>query len=323
MNTLLLKNSDSHCVKIASSFLNQGDLVALPTETVYGLAADATNREAVRKIFDVKKRPLGHPLIMHFSDISELKPWVKEIPDQVFLLAKHCWPGPLSLLLNKSNLVMNDITGGSSKVCVRIPNHPTTREIIHHLGRPIVAPSANLFGGVSPTCAEHVLHDLNGRIAMIVDGGECGIGLESTILDMTTPQPLLLRPGGYSLPDLEMILGSKILLQPEHQTKVSGNLLNHYQPNTKLLSVSRERMMELCQNSNFSARSTFMVLGDIKDYRFNKYKMPTDAKSYGQILYAVLRMLDKAGLDEIFIETPPNNADWMAVNDRISKATHK
>jgi L-threonylcarbamoyladenylate synthase len=322
MNTQLILSTDPQCVSLAADLLAQGEVVALPTETVYGLAADAAQLEAVNKIYQVKQRPSGHPLIMHFADLEAMRPWVKAIPPLVEKLAQACWPGPLSVLLWRSDLVTDAVTGGSDKVCVRIPSHETTRAIIRRLGHPIVAPSANMFGAVSPTSAAHVMQDLQGKIAAVVDGGECQVGLESTILDMTGSQPVLMRPGGYSLPQLEAVLGCDILTQHDGKTQVSGNLLNHYQPHTRLQLFQPEAdYRSLAQGSILMLRAA--QISKVQAASVTEYRMPLDAKRYAQMLYAVLRLLDQGGYQQILIEMPPDTPEWMAVRDRISKALHK
>lgn len=326
MNTELIYASDANCVERAASLLAQGKVIAIPTETVYGLAADASNPAAIAEIYAVKQRPTGHPLIMHFAEIEDIAPWVKEFPEMAMHLAQTCWPGPLSMLLYRSDLVSDCITGGSEKVCVRIPSHNTTRQIIQHLGRPIVAPSANMFGAISPTVSQHVMEELNGRICAIVDGGMCQVGLESTILDMTTSPAVLLRPGGYSLPALETLLGYSIALAKNHQTKVSGNLENHYQPKTRLKSFSAKTADDMAAIPHGAVIIRYQVhinqMTLVKN-SWQMYAMPEDAVRYGHLLYAVLRMFDSGHYPAIYIELPPQTTDWLAVHDRIAKAVHK
>jgi L-threonylcarbamoyladenylate synthase len=323
MNTLILDESSPSTVSDAASLLRSGLLVALPTETVYGLAADASNIDAIRMIFHVKNRPVGHPLIMHFADIEDISNWVTHIPDAFLKLAHHFWPGPLSVLLNKRDDVFDEITGGSKKVCVRIPNHPLTLSIIRALGNPIVAPSANAFGGVSPTCLDHVKSEMYGKIAAIVDGGVCDVGLESTILDLTEDPPILLRPGGYSINILQERLGLEILLTKSAEIKVSGNLLNHYQPKTKLLKMSAKALSEYHSKDGFAENTMLIHHSNLDHLVAKKYLMPCNPILYGKKLYAVLRELDGVGFDTIYIEDPPEGVEWMAVEDRLLKASHK
>jgi L-threonylcarbamoyladenylate synthase len=324
MKTLLLKATDSDCIDQAVSLLKNGKLVGIPTETVYGLAADATHTKAIQEIFKVKKRPPNHPLILHLPDLSDLSQWAINIPDITYALAKQFMPGSLSVLLHKNPSVSNEITGGSNKICIRIPHHETTLKIIKRLGNPIVAPSANIFGRISPTSADHVMNDLFGEIDAVVDGGECRVGIESTIVDLTTPTPSLLRPGGVNLFALEKVLHSKILIPDSVNTKISGNLVNHYQPTTKLTPIHKEDILthQLIGAAD-STNTIFLLFEDLHELQINKYLMPVDVDKYSQLFYGVLRVLDKAGFQEIFIQIPPKTPEWLAINDRILKASHK
>jgi len=323
MNTLLLSQDNPQAIDQATALLAQGEVVAIPTETVYGLAADATNLTAVKKIYQVKQRPEGHPLIMHFSTYEQIQPWIQDEPEALQRLAQALWPGPLSVLVKRSDKVLSEITGGSDKVCIRIPNHALTRQVIQQLGKPIVAPSANLFGRVSPTHAAHVMADLQGKIAAVLDGGECDVGLESTIIDLTTQPPTLLRPGGYSVAEIEQVLGCKLALQDQGNTKVSGNLLNHYQPNTKLIALSLAQIHDMQAQQKFASNSTLIHHSPIAGLNIKTVQMAHEPKAYGKALYAVLRELDQQGLSTIYIETPPTSLDWLAPLDRVGKAVYK
>ena len=233
-------------------------------------------------------------------------------------------PGSLSVLLHKNPSVSNEITGGSNKICIRIPHHETTLKIIKRLGNPIVAPSANIFGRISPTSADHVMNDLFGEIDAVVDGGECRVGIESTIVDLTTPTPSLLRPGGVNLFALEKVLHSKILTPDSVNTKISGNLVNHYQPTTKLTPIHyKDIMTHPLMGAADSTSTIFLLFEDLHELQINKYLMPVDVDKYSQLFYGVLRVLDKAGFKEIFIQMPPKKPEWLAINDRILKASHK
>lgn len=323
MDTLLLKSTDSDCIKQAVILLKKGRLVGVPTETVYGLAADAKNAKAIQEIFRVKKRPTNHPLILHLPNIADLDNWAVNIPDAFYELARKLMPGSLSVLLQKKSTVSYSITGGTEKICVRVPNHKTLLQIIESLGNPIVAPSANIFGRISPTTAEHVLHDLCGEIDAVVDGGECDVGIESTIIDLTTPQPLLLRPGGVNIITLEEILGTKVAIPDFNNTKVSGNLANHYQPITKLTPIPKEGIIDHAERSDANDKTIFLLFEDQHRIKLNNYLMPLDVVKYSQLFYAVLRTLDKGGFKEICIALPPNKPEWLAIHDRILKASHK
>ena len=205
--SLVISSHSPDAVSRAVSVLDAGGLVGLPTETVYGLAARADLDDAVASIFRAKGRPTGHPLILHISDISELDRYVVNVPTAAVTLAQHCWPGPLTLLLHKSHAVSHLVTGGRETVAIRVPANEIAREIIKQCGHAVAAPSANLFGHVSPTSAQHVQNDLGDSVDLIIDDGDCTIGVESTIVDFTTRSPQLLRPGGFPVEDLESIIG--------------------------------------------------------------------------------------------------------------------
>lgn len=206
--------------EIAAQKLREGGLVAFPTETVYGLGADAENERAVGRLFAVKGRPTNHPLIVHLASASELPRWAARVPESARRLAETCWPGPLTLLLEKSARVPDATTGGLSTVGLRVPAHPLALELLRRFGGAIAAPSANRFGRVSPTRAEHVLSDLGDDIDALLDGGECQVGLESTIVDLTRPVPIVLRPGGVTIERLESLLGVAVERQVPVDTRV-------------------------------------------------------------------------------------------------------
>jgi L-threonylcarbamoyladenylate synthase len=321
MKTILLKSNDIDIAK-ASQLLSDGELVAIPTETVYGLAADASNISAINKIFEVKKRPQTHPLILHLASVDQLSDWAIDIPRDVNILAKHFWPGPMSLLLKKHPHVLNEITGGSNKICIRIPNHPVTFSLLKVFNNGVVAPSANLFGRVSPTSAKHVLDDLDGKISGILDGGQCEVGLESTIIDLTEIKPKILRPGGLPIADIEKVLNQEIQPHSNSKEKISGNLLNHYQPRASVHPYKKSEIEQL--NFDLSNnKSVLLLLSDIKKNNIYIHQMPNDAYKYGQVFYSTLRLMDDKKFEKIYIELPPERSEWYAINDRIKKASFK
>ena len=321
MKTILLKANDIDLDK-ATQLLSDGELVAIPTETVYGLAADASNISAINKIFEVKKRPPSHPLILHLRSIDQLNDWAIEIPNDVHTLAKHFWPGPMSLLLKKHPDVLSEITGGSDKICIRIPNHPVTLSLLRNLNKGIVAPSANLFGRVSPTSAQHVLDDLDGKISAILDGGQCEVGLESTIIDLTEIKPKILRPGGLPIAHVEEVLDQKILPHSNSDEKISGNLLNHYQPRASVHPYKKSEIEHLI-NDILTNKSVLLPLSDINKDNIHIHQMPKDAYQYGQVFYSTLRLMDDKKYEKIYIELPPKKSEWYAIHDRIKKASFK
>ena len=321
MKTILLKSNDIDIAK-ASQLLSDGELVAIPTETVYGLAADASNISAINKIFEVKKRPQTHPLILHLASVDQLNDWAIDIPSDVNILAKHFWPGPMSLLLKKHPHVLNEITGGSNKICVRIPNHPVTLSLLKLFNNCVVAPSANLFGRVSPTSAKHVLDDLDGKISAILDGGQCEVGLESTIIDLTEIEPKILRPGGLPIGDIEKVLNKEIVPQSNSNEKISGNLLNHYQPRASVHPCKKSEIEQL-NVGTFNNKSVLLLLSDINKENIHTHPMPKDAYKYGQVFYSTLRLMDDKEVEKIYIELPPEKSEWYAIHDRIKKASFK
>lgn len=207
METLLLSDSCPGDIEKAGEILRQGGLVAIPTETVYGLAANALDGEAVKKIYQAKGRPSDNPLIVHISDVAQLSPLVKEVPEAACKLAAVFWPGPLTIILEKSSRIPDQTSGGLDTVAVRCPYHPTARAVIDAAGVPLAAPSANLSGKPSPTTFRHVQEDLTGRVDALLDGGDCTVGVESTVITLVTDVPRILRPGGVTLAQLEHVLG--------------------------------------------------------------------------------------------------------------------
>jgi L-threonylcarbamoyladenylate synthase len=321
MKTALLE-SNHFGIAEASKLLFDGELVAIPTETVYGLAADASNKLAINKIFEVKKRPQTHPLILHLSSIDQLNDWAIDIPSDVDILAKHFWPGPMSLLLNKHPLVLSEITGGSDKICIRIPNHPVALSLLKIFNNGVVAPSANLFGRVSPTSAKHVLDDLDGKIAAILDGGQCEVGIESTIIDLTENKPKILRPGGLPLADIEKVLSEEIVIYLISEEKISGNLLNHYQPRASVHPCKKSEIEQL-NIAVLNNKSVLLLLSDINKENIHTHQMPKSAYKYGQVFYSTLRLMDDKKVEKIYIELPPEKPEWYAIHDRIKKASFK
>ncbi len=289
----------------AVKVLNAGGLVGLPTETVYGLAARADNDDAVAKIFQAKGRPTGHPLILHISDISELDRYAVNVPVAAMTLAEQCWPGPLTLLLAKSTEVSHLVTGGRETVAIRVPANTCAREIIERCGQGLAAPSANIFGHVSPSTAQHVLDDLGDKVDLIVDDGDCSIGVESTIVDFTAREPQLLRPGGFPVEDLESIMGSKLSM-PSGESRASGMLASHYAPQCKVTLVNNFAEALTVREANPQSR--------ILDYADN---FPLYAAS----LYTQMRQADNDGLAMIIAILPVKTGLGTAIHDRLCKAS--
>ena len=301
----IISSHSPDAVSQAVSVLNAGGLVGLPTETVYGLAARADIDDAVASVFRAKGRPTGHPLILHISDISELHRYAVDVPHAALKLAQHCWPGPLTLLLHKSKAVSHLVTGGRETVAIRIPANETSRQIIQQCGHALAAPSANLFGHVSPTTAQHVLNDLGDQVDLIIDGGECTIGVESTIVDFTTIQPQLLRPGGFPAEDLESIIGQQILM-PSGESRASGMLSSHYAPQCTVVLVDTIAQAQ-------------QALSELDHARILEHW--DNSPLYAASLYTQMRQADSDGMTAIIAVLPNKSGLGLAIRDRLNKAS--
>jgi len=300
----VISSHSPKAVSQAVKVLNAGGLIGLPTETVYGLAARADINDAVASIFRAKGRPIGHPLILHISDISELDRYAVDIPPAALTLAQHCWPGPLTLLVHKTNAVSHHVTGGRETVAIRIPANEIARLIIEQCGHALAAPSANLFGHVSPTSAQHVLNDLGDQVDLIIDDGDCTIGVESTIVDFTTAQPQLLRPGGFPTEDLESIIGQQILM-PSGESRASGMLASHYAPQCTVVLVDTIAKAKQALSEHDHAR--------ILEHWDN-------SPLYAASLYTQMRQADSDGLTAIIAVLPNESGLGLAIRDRLNKA---
>ena len=308
----------------AARLLSTGRLVAFPTETVYGLGADAANGDAVREIFAVKGRPADHPVIVHIPSHEHLARWARAISNEALVLADAFWPGPLTLILPRANDVLDEITGGQDSIGVRVPSHPVARALLDAFGSGIAAPSANRFGHVSPTCAQHVASDLGDSPAMILDGGSCPVGIESTIIAFEDGAPVLLRPGAIGVAELTRVLGRPPHLPDASAPRVSGSLPAHYAPRTpaSLLRVDALRA-ELVQLVERDERVAVLARTLTRPDDFDGVWIGAsgDAVGYAHDLYANLRSLDAANADAILIEAPPDDSMWLAVRDRLMRAT--
>jgi len=312
----------SEAVRDAAAILARGDLVAFPTETVYGLGADARDPDAVAKIFAAKGRPADHPVIVHVASISALAVWGVNVPAAARGLAQAFWPGPLTLIVKKAAFVPRAVTGGQDTVGLRCPSHPLAQELLKEFAKvgsgAIAAPSANKFGHVSPTTAQHV-RDEFGPGLFVLDGGACEVGLESTIVDLSRGEPVLLRPGAVSREDIRAVLGKYPLQRDETAPRASGTLEAHYAPRTALALVSPSALDEEVRNL-----ANVAVLARRDAPRNALVTMwiaaPHDSARYGHDLYANLRRLDASGARRILVETPPDTPEWEAVNDRLGRA---
>jgi L-threonylcarbamoyladenylate synthase len=316
--------TDSALIARAVQLLHAGELVAFPTETVYGLGADAANPAAVAKIFAAKGRPADHPLIVHLAAATQLDDWAREVPSAAHQLAAAFWPGPLTLILKRGRQVPDAVTGGQDTVGLRVPDQPLTLALLHAFKGGIAGPSANRFGRISPTTAEHVHSEFGDNAPMILDGGPCRLGIESTIVDLSRGAPAILRLGAITADDIFGALGEPpAAFDGAHAPRVSGSLEAHYAPRTPLrlipgdaLAAEIRRHLAAGVSLVVLARQPALMVAAGLDWR----QLPPDAAAYAHDLYAELRAADAANCQLILAETPPRGAQWLAVNDRLQRA---
>lgn len=301
--------------------LRQGGLVGLPTETVYGLAADAENELAVRRIFAVKGRPSTHPLIVHLASAEAAKGWVSRLPPEAERLAASFWPGPLTLVLPRSTRASDAVTGGQGTVAVRVPAHPVARAVLRAFGGGLAAPSANRFGRVSPTRAAHVLADLGGEVDFILDGGPCSVGVESTIIDLSGPTPVLLRPGGVALEAVEEVLGRAVPQTVAGEVRAPGMLPSHYAPRAGLVLAHRSEAPRLAAELRNTGRRVALCSPEaVVPAGVVHLNVPQDVAELARSLYALLRDVDQAGVDVAVVVVPEEAGLGLAVLDRLRRA---
>ena len=307
----------------AAAVLKAGGVVAFPTETVYGLGADASNAAAVARIYALKGRPASHPVIVHLAGVAQIRDWAADLPPLAHLLARHFWPGPLTLILHRASHVLDSVTGGQDTVALRVPSHPLAHALLEAFGGGVVAPSANRFGRVSATSAAHVRAEFGNALDFLLDGGECEVGIESTIVDVCGPRPVVLRPGGVSIAQLEAVLGEPIARGAADAPRVPGTLKAHYAPATSLMLVESDMVCELVRSLARQEKKlavlSFSILRPLIP-GLVWLAAPADAAGYAHALYANLRELDAAGADIIVVERPPQQAQWLAVLDRLTRA---
>jgi len=323
MITRRLQASEADDLSTAEAILRAGGTVAVPTETVYGLAADATKPDAVAAIFTAKGRPADHPLIVHIASVDDLEKWAVDIPDHAYTLASSFWPGPLTLLLKKAAQVSPVVTGGLETIGIRVPSHPVLHELLHSSGLGLAAPSANPYKQLSPTSAKQVIEKLDGKIDAVLNGGDCDIGLESTIVDLSGDAVQVLRVGPISASALSAALDQEVTAPASHNTSVPGNIDDHYQPRTPLQLLPREALLAKMETASES--EAFVVLADFpKDESTNQQivSMPASKPAFAKILYKTLHDLDRKNLSAIWCELPPQTEEWMDVNDRLHRASH-
>jgi L-threonylcarbamoyladenylate synthase len=309
-----LNSHDAQRLQDAVQSLKNGEVIGLPTETVYGLAADAMNGEAVKKIFALKGRPADHPLIVHIADASQLSIWAMAIPEEAFVLAQHFWPGPLTMILKKQPQVLDAVTGGQTTVGLRCPAHPLALTLLKQFGGGVAAPSANRFGRISPTTAQHVHDEFGDAVPIVLDGGECEVGIESTIIDLSAATPRILRPGMISQTEIEAVIGVIDSGASHNSPRASGTLAAHYAPRTPMQMLKREDIL-----LKPTADTQFLLLGE-PIAGLSGLCLQNKPAAYAHYLYAAMRELDQRHAALILIEQTPQTPDWLAVNDRLQRA---
>jgi L-threonylcarbamoyladenylate synthase len=303
-------------VRRAAQILRGGGLVAFPTETVYGLGADAASEKAIARLYAVKGRPVDHPVIVHFASAEDAFGWAAAVPPPARVLAKEFWPGPLTLILKRAAHAKDFVTGGQDTVGLRVPSHPVARQLLQEFAGAIAAPSANRFGKVSPTTAAHVREDLGKDVELVLEGGPSEVGIESTIVDLSGAAAVLLRPGSISKEALEAVIGALVetaATSPRH----SGGLERHYAPRTPARMVPAHALDKEISKGKSVAVLAFSRPDERVDFWL---RMPREPQAYARRLYAALRELDSAECEQIIVEAPPEGHEWEAVRDRLKRA---
>jgi L-threonylcarbamoyladenylate synthase len=319
-------------VRRAAELLRAGEVIALPTETVYGLAANALDAQAVAKIFQIKGRPANNPIIVHIADNEMAKRCVKIFPTLAEKLSKSFWPGPLTIVLPRAEKIPNIVTAGGETVGIRWPRHPFIQAVIRECNFPLAAPSANLSNSISPTNAEHVRKSLGEKIPLIVDGGQSQVGIESTVLDLTVSPPKILRPGMIHAESLAAVFGgvqsSEFRVQSSEKILRSPGLLQkHYSPKAKLLVLNWRDDADLksqianrksqIQNCHVIAHTKIPLVENFSGVSV----IPHDAEAFARAIYAELHRCDEAGADLIVVEAPPETSEWVGIADRLRRAS--
>ena len=304
----------------ALAALRRGEAIGLPTETVYGLAADAHDPAAVRRIYALKGRPSDHPLIVHVADAVTASRWAGDWPEAAEALAEAFWPGPLTLILPRAANVPDEVTGGQDTVGLRVPAHPVAQALLRAFEGGVAAPSANRFGRLSPTTAAHVREEFGDAVPIVLDGGECEIGLESTIVDLSSETPRILRPGRISRPEIEEVIGPVAEGKDGDSPRASGTLASHYAPRAGVEVLARAPLVARYHELAKRGQKVAALLRGQPFKDIDGEVLPSDLAGYGHALYAALRRLDARGFDVLLAELPPHTAAWAAVNDRLKRA---
>ena len=302
--------------------LRRGGVIALPTETVYGLAANCEDELAVRRVFAIKGRPATHPLIVHVARAAELPSWARHVPEEAWRLAESFWPGPLTLVLPRTARATNAVTGGQDTVAIRVPHHPVAQAVLDALGGGVAAPSANRFGRVSPTTAEHVRVDLGDEVDLLLDGGPCTVGVESTIVDLSGGAPAVLRPGGLAVEEISRVLGREVPVRTSATVRVSGSLASHYAPRAGVVLAEPSEVAARVAALRAQGRSvgvlgppTIPLPPDVP-----RYDVPEDPAGAARLLYMRLREADLSGHDVLVACLPRAEGLGIAVRDRLARA---
>lgn len=332
METRLLLPTKKN-INLSGNALRNGELVAIPTETVYGLAANALNGDAVRKIFAAKGRPMDNPLIVHISDFSQIEKYnlVREIPEKAYKLAQKFWPGPLTIIMPKGLAIPNEVSAGLDTVAVRLPSHPVTQAVITAADCPLAAPSANTSGIPSPTAARHVMHDMNGKIPYIIDGGICEVGVESTVVTVATDVPMLLRPGGITLEQLEDVIGEVAVsdavlykMKEGQKAESPGMKYKHYAPKANLILIKSNddkyiEYINSLENENIAALCYDEDVQKLNVRTF-PYGNKNDYAQQANRLFHVLREIDETDVTTVYGRCPDTKGAAMAVYNRLIRA---
>jgi len=318
----ILSASDAESIRLAGRIITSGGLVAFPTETVYGLGCDAMNADAAAKVFEAKRRPHFDPLIVHIADLKQLDAVIGSLPTMGQQLIDAFWPGPLTLVLPKQPAIHDLITAGLSTVAVRMPNHPVAQALIREANTPIAAPSANPFGYVSPTTAQHVTDGLGNSVDLILDGGPCQVGVESTIVSLAGPQPELLRPGSITIEQLSTVIGPiRLASSVDQQPLAPGQLSRHYATQTHLTILASAGARPLLRDGE---RAGLLIHSQVRDTddRFAAVEVLSstgDLREMARHLFAALRRLDTLGLDRIYAEPCQEEGLGVAIMDRLRR----
>jgi L-threonylcarbamoyladenylate synthase len=320
-------------IEQAVRILRTGGLVAFPTETVYGLGADARSSHAVQRIFRAKGRPPTNPLIVHVAGVAMAKLYAMEWPDTARRLAQKYWPGPLTLVLPRYRTIVPEVSAGLDTVGLRMPNHPLALQLIQRFDGPIAAPSANRSNHLSPTTAQHVREELGDAVDLVLDGGPCKVGIESTVLDLTGKRPRILRPGGVTRAQIEKVVGpvddaKDVVTEVTTPASSPGQHETHYSPRAPAYRFTRDQLDIVLRDAADVDRDAPGILFfgetpvEAREIAFNGLgESPTSPRMYARQLYRMLRELDQLNPNRIFVEMPPDDPDWVAVRDRLTRAT--